>query len=83
MFDGVMIGREACKNPFFLAEVQDSFFKNKSDRLKLNKLDFIEQMIEYIKNEVKQGVSAHLITPSYDSVIKRNSWGKAMEKPYW
>jgi len=33
IFDGVMIGREACKNPFFLAEVQDSFFKNSSDRL--------------------------------------------------
>ncbi len=70
MFDGVMIGREACKNPFFLAEVQNSFFKNKSDRLKLNKLDFIEQMIEYIKNEVKQGVSAHLITRHMTQLLK-------------
>ena len=70
VFDGVMIGREAYKNPFFLAEVQDSFFKNSTNRLKLNKLDFVEQMIEYIKNEVKQGVSAHLITRHMTQLLK-------------
>ena len=69
VFDGVMIGREAYKNPFFLAEVQDSFFKNPTNR-KLNKLDFVEQMTEYIKSEVKQGVSAHLITRHMTQLLK-------------
>ena len=70
VFDGVMIGREAYKNPFFIAEVQDLFFENSSNHIKLNKLDFVEQMIDYIKNEVKQGVSAHLITRHMTQLLK-------------
>ena len=70
VFDGVMIGREAYKNPFFIAEVQDLLFNNSSNHTKLNKLDFVEEMIDYIKKEVKQGVSAHLITRHMTQLLK-------------
>ena len=72
-FDGVMIGRESYKNPFFLAEVQDHFFKNKT---KLSKYDFMIKMIEYIEREAESGASIHLITRHMTQLFKGTNGAK-------
>ena len=72
-FDGVMIGRESYKNPFFLAEVQDHFFKNKT---KLSKYDFMIKMIEYIEREAETGASIHLITRHMTQLFKGTNGAK-------
>ena len=72
-FDGVMIGRESYKNPFFLAEVQDHFFKNKT---KLSKYDFMIKMIDYIEREAESGASVHLITRHMTQLFKGTAGAK-------
>jgi len=72
-FDGVMIGRESYKNPFFLAEVQDHFFDNKA---KLSKYDFMIKMIEYIQREAESGASVHLITRHMTQLFKGTNGAK-------
>ena len=72
-FDGVMIGRESYKNPFFLAEVQDHFFKNKT---KLSKYDFMIKMIDYIEREAEKGASVHLITRHMTQLFKGTTGAK-------
>jgi len=73
IFDGVMIGRESYKNPFFLAEVQDCFFKNTA---KLSKYDFMIKMIEYIEREAEAGASVHLITRHMTQLFKGTNGAK-------
>jgi tRNA-dihydrouridine synthase A len=72
-FDGVMIGREAYKNPLFLAEVQNYFF---GDITKLSKYDFMLKMIEYIEKEAGDGASVHLITRHMTQLFKGTSGAK-------
>ena len=73
IFDGVMIGRESYKNPFFLAEVQDHFFDNKA---KLSKYEFMIKMIEYIEREAESGGSIHLITRHMTQLFKGTNGAK-------
>jgi tRNA-dihydrouridine synthase A len=47
VFDGVMIGREAYQNPFFLAELEQEFFGTPLP----DRFEICEQMIRYIESQ--------------------------------
>ena len=58
--DGVMIGREIYKNPFFLKQIEEEIFNNKSTETRKKVL---EKLIPYIKNEMqKNNASIQSIT---------------------
>ena len=50
--DGVMIGRAAYHTPYILAEIEKEIFNNENVP---SRQDVIEQLIPYIKDEVKKG----------------------------
>jgi len=61
--DGVMIGREACSNPYFLAEIQQKYFHHHTV---LSRLEVLESMFPYIDSQIQKGVklasiSRHLL----------------------
>jgi len=56
--DGVMIGRAAYHSPYFLAEIEKEIFNN--DNI-LTRTEIMEQMIPYIKEEIKKGTRLNQI----------------------
>ncbi len=56
--DGVMIGRAAYHTPYFLADIEREIFKNKDVP---SRQDVIEQLIPYIKEELKKGTRLNQI----------------------
>jgi len=56
--DGVMIGRAAYHSPYFLAEVEREIFNN--DQM-LTRVEVMEHMIPYIKQETKKGTRLNQI----------------------
>ena len=48
--DGVMIGREIYKNPFFLKEIENEIFENKTQTTRKK---ILEKLVPYIENEIK------------------------------
>ena len=56
--DGVMIGRAAYHTPYFLADIEKEIFNN--DNI-LSRQDVIEQLIPYIKDEIKKGTRLNQI----------------------
>ena len=56
--DGVMIGRAAYHTPYILAEIEKEVFNNKDVP---SRQDVIEQLIPYIKDEIKKGTRLNQI----------------------
>ncbi len=56
--DGVMIGRAAYHSPYFLAEIEKEIFKNNDVP---SRQDVIEQLIPYIKDQLKKGTRLNQI----------------------
>jgi len=56
--DGVMIGRAAYHSPYFLADIEKEIFKNNSIP---TRVEVMEQMIPYIKEEEKKGTRLNQI----------------------
>ena len=56
--DGVMIGRAAYHSPYFLADVEREIFNNYN---LLTRVEIMEQMIPYIKEETKKGTKLNQI----------------------
>jgi len=56
--DGVMIGRAAYHSPYFLADVEREIFNN--DNV-LTRVEVMEQMVPYIKQETKKGTRLNQI----------------------
>ena len=56
--DGVMIGRAAYHTPYFLAEIEKEIFKNDDVP---SRQDVIEQLIPYVKDELKKGTRLNQI----------------------
>ena len=50
--DGVMIGRAIYQNPYFLAEIEKTFFNNNNIP---TRSEVAEKLVEYVKDEVKKG----------------------------
>ncbi len=56
--DGVMIGRAAYHTPYFLAEIENKIFANNDV---LSRKEVIENLIPYIKEEIKKGTRLNQI----------------------
>ena len=56
--DGVMIGREAYSNPYFLAEINEKYY---SDQM-ISREQVIEKLIPYVEQELKNHVKLSHIT---------------------
>ncbi len=56
--DGVMIGRAAYHTPYLLAEIEKEIFNNNDV---LSRQEVIEQLIPYIKDEIKKGTRLNQI----------------------
>ena len=56
--DGVMIGRAAYHTPYFLAEIENEVFDNQNV---LSRQEVIENLIPYIKDEIKKGTRLNQI----------------------
>ena len=56
--DGVMIGRAAYHTPYMLAEIEKKIFNNENI---LSRQDVIEQLIPYVKDELKNGTRLNQI----------------------
>ena len=56
--DGVMIGRAAYHTPYFLAEIENEIFNNQNV---LSRQEVIENLIPYIKDEIKKGTRLNQI----------------------
>lgn len=57
--DGVMIGRAAYSNPYFLAEIQEKYFGKKNE---LNRHAVIQKFLPYIQDQLIQGVKLNSMT---------------------
>lgn len=57
--DGVMIGREAYQNPYFLAEIDQRYFGASHSP---TRAEVIERMKPYVEAELKAGTRLHSIT---------------------
>jgi len=58
--DGVMVGREAYSNPYFLAQVDSILFNNTSNYE--TRKDICLRYIEYCKTEIEMGTRLHHMT---------------------
>jgi len=58
--DGVMIGREAYKNPFFLVNADQRIFKQHAAKTK--RLEVLAEMKDYLDFELKKGIAPRYIT---------------------
>ncbi len=56
--DGVMIGRAIYQNPYFLAEIEKTFFNNNNIP---TRSEVAEKLVEYVKDEVKKGTRINQI----------------------
>jgi tRNA-dihydrouridine synthase A len=56
--DGVMIGRAAYHTPYLLADIEKEIFNNKNVP---SRQDVIEQLIPYVKDEIKKGTRLNQI----------------------
>ena len=56
--DGVMIGRAAYHTPYLLADIEKEIFDNKNVP---SRQDVIEQLIPYVKDEIKKGTRLNQI----------------------
>ena len=56
--DGVMIGRAAYHTPYLLADIEKEIFNNNNV---LSRQDVIEQLIPYVKDELKKGTRLNQI----------------------
>ncbi|MCY4052138.1 MAG: tRNA dihydrouridine(20/20a) synthase DusA [Gammaproteobacteria bacterium] len=55
--DGVMIGREANRNPWFMKELSDHYFGNSSKGRITNRETIVRSYMEYIEQQLTLGVS--------------------------
>ena len=56
--DGVMIGRAIYQNPYFLAEIEKTFFNNNNVP---TRSEVAEKLVEYVNDEVKKGTRVNQI----------------------
>lgn len=57
--DGVMIGREAYSNPYFLAEIQNHYFTQENS---LTRHEVIQKFLPYVQEQLENNVRLHSIT---------------------
>ena len=55
--DGVMIGREANRNPWFMKELSDYYFEDPSENPVTSREAVVRSYMQYIEEQLKQGVA--------------------------
>ena len=80
--DGVMIGREAYKNPFFLKEIEEKIFNNK---VRSTRKGILKKLVPYIENEIKENqISIQSITRHifglYTGMKGSKNWKRYLNK---
>ena len=80
--DGVMIGREVYKNPFFLKEIEEKIFNNKNNT---TRKEILEKLVPYIENEIKenqtsiQSITRHIFG-LYTGMKGSKNWKRYLNK---
>jgi tRNA-dihydrouridine synthase A len=72
--DGIMVGREAYQNPFTLAQVDHLFFDGSP--CTKSRIDYLQQYLLYIKNELDAGTPLHHMTRHILGLFKGVNGGK-------
>jgi tRNA-dihydrouridine synthase A len=70
--DGVMIGREAYHNPFFLAEIEQQLFEQAA----LDRVDVLDKFILYVERQLTLGVSLQNMTRHILGLFAGQAGGK-------
>ena len=60
VLDGIMIGRHAYRNPWFLKEIYNVILNNQT--LEMSRQDVVERMYPYIESQLSKGVKLNHIT---------------------
>jgi len=76
--DGVMIGREAYQNPFFLNDVDKVFFNGTSR--KKQREDYLLEYISYIRKELQLGTPLKHMTRHVLGLFKGEAGGKKFRR---
>ena len=76
--DGVMIGREAYQNPFFLAKVDEYFFNGPV--IRKERAEYLEEYIPYIESELKKGTPLKHMTRHLLGLFKGQKGGKQFRR---
>lgn len=76
--DGVMLGRKAYEDPWFLAKVDSLVFKKTSSRK--TRIEIVEKMIPYIKEEVSNGEKLNHITRHLVGLYKGQPGGRKFRR---
>ena len=72
--DGVMIGREAYNNPYFLREVDNRIFGDLTSEK--SRTDYLYQYLPYIESQLTDGASLHHMTRHLMGLFKGQKGGK-------
>ena len=72
-FDGVMLGREAYQNPYFLADIEKTVFANE---VVLSREAVIHALLPYVKNQLAAGIPLKSITRHILGLFKGESGAK-------
>lgn len=72
--DGVMIGREAYNNPYFLREVDNRIFGDLTSEK--SRTDYLHQYLPYIESQLTDGASLHHMTRHLMGLFKGQKGGK-------
>jgi len=75
--DGVMLGRAAYSNPYWLSEIQANYFKNKNIS---TRLEIIQQFIPYISQQIDNGVRLNSITRHLLGLFRGQSGASAWRR---
>ena len=76
--DGVMIGREAYQNPFFLAKVDEYFFNGPV--IRKERAEYLEEYIPYIESELKKGTPLKHMARHLLGLFKGQKGGKQFRR---
>ena len=76
--DGVMIGRAAYANPYFLADVQATYFQQKNV---LTRKEIVTQFIPYVHSQLQLGVRLSAMTRHILGLFQ-GQWGAAAWRRY-
>lgn len=60
--DGAMLGREACKNPYLFASLEQRFFKSDASTATMpSRQEVLTQYVSYMRSQLQQNVSMRLL----------------------
>ena len=76
--DGVMVGREAYQNPFFLEKVDEFVFNNSSKGK--SRIDYLESYIPYVESELRRGTPLKHMTRHILGLFKGQRGGKQFRR---